>query len=205
MNLFSKPFPSFVVSLCFLIVLFFTPFPLNAVEDSALFAGGCFWCLEHDLEDINGVISATSGYSGGDLNKPNYQNHAGHQETVLVKFDPQKISYKKILMSFWLNIDPFDDKGQFCDRGDSYKPLIFAKGDEQKKQALESFEDVAKKLNVQIDQLKVQVKDVKIFWEAEEYHQDFAKRNALKYNFYRYSCGRDKRLSDIWGSATLVD
>ena len=174
------------------------PLQVFAESEEAVFAGGCFWCLEHDLEKVDGVISAESGYSGGDLTNPTYENHSGHQEVVKVSFDPNVISYKDLLNQYWLNIDPFDGKGQFCDRGDSYKPIIFTSNQYQKSDAKESEENISVALNVPLDQLKVDILDSKAFWLAEEYHQDFAVKNPLKYNFYRTRCGRDNRLKKVW-------
>ena len=176
-------------------------FPLRVSADSeeAIFAGGCFWCLEHDLEKIDGVFSAESGYSGGDLINPTYENHSGHQEAVKISFDSNIISYKELLKQYWFNIDPFDNKGQFCDRGDSYKPVIFTSNKEQERAAKESQKNISLGLNIPLDQLKVDIVDSKPFWIAEGYHQDFADKNPLKYNFYRTSCGRDNRLKKVWG------
>ena len=180
-------------------LLLFFPSGVYAESEEAIFAGGCFWCLEHDLEKLDGVFSAESGYSGGDLINPTYQNHSGHQEVVKVSFDPNVISYKELLNQYWLNIDPFDSKGQFCDRGDSYKPVIFTSNPEQDRAAKESQKNISVGLNIPLDQLKVDIIDSKTFWIAEDYHQDFADKNPLKYNFYRTSCGRDNRLKKVWG------
>ena len=175
--------------------------PSQAFSESeeAIFAGGCFWCLEHDLEKLDGVVSAESGYSGGDLINPTYENHSGHQEVVKVSFDPNVISYKDLLKEYWFNIDPFDNKGQFCDRGDSYKPVIFTSNQKQESDAKESQETISVVLNIPLDQLQVDIIDRKDFWIAEKYHQDFADKNPVKYNFYRTSCGRDNRLKKVWG------
>ena len=193
-----------------LIVIFFLfqiliIFPLNVFAESqeAIFAGGCFWCLEHDLEKINGVFSAESGYSGGNLINPTYQNHTGHKEVVKVNFNSDIISYKDLLKNYWFNIDPFDNSGQFCDRGNSYRPVIFTSNEEQEREAIASKESVSIVLNVPVDQLKVEIIDSKNFWIAEKYHQDFAVRNTFKYNFYRTSCGRDNRLRKVWGKYKL--
>ena len=185
---------------CMLIqLLIVCPLQVFAESEEAIFAGGCFWCLEHDLEKLNGVASAESGYSGGDLTNPTYENHNGHQEVVKVIFDPDIISYKELLKQYWVNIDPFDSKGQFCDRGDSYRPIIFISNQEQENDAKESQKDISIALNVPLDQLKVDTIASKAFWLAEDYHQDFAVKNPLKYNFYRTSCGRDSRLKKVWG------
>ena len=118
---------------------------------------------------------------------------------VKVIFDPEVISYKDLLKQYWINIDPFDGKGQFCDRGDSYKPVIFTSNQDQESEAKDSQENISVALNISTDQLKVDIVDSKDFWIAENYHQDFAIKNPLKYNFYRTSCGRDKRLEKVWG------
>ena len=187
------------VQLLLSIILIVYPLSATASEDTAVFAGGCFWCLEHDLEDLPGVISATSGYTGGELMQPNYENHYGHQEAVFVIFDNEKISYESLLRNYWRNVDPFDGRGQFCDRGDSYRPLIFTKGDEQKSIAFLSAKQAAKELNSSLKLIKLEIQDAKKFWEAEDYHQNYAQKNPNKYRFYRFSCGRDSRLGEVWG------
>ncbi len=189
----------FIILIVLLFSSFIAPSGLYAAEDAATFAGGCFWCLEHDLESINGVIKVESGYSGGNLENPTYRNHNGHQEVVLVKFNPEKINYENLLRSYWRNIDPLDDKGQFCDKGDSYRPIIFTSNQDQKTQAELSLIKAANELDVKLEDIKVQIKPQKKFWLAEDYHQDFAKLNNLKYSFYRSSCGRDNRLEQVWG------
>ena len=187
-----------VFSMLFQLLIAF-PVEVFAESEDAIFAGGCFWCLEHDLEGLDGVVSAESGYSGGDLVNPTYDNHNGHQEVVKINFDPEVISYKDLLKQYWINIDPFDDQGQFCDRGDSYKPVIFVSNKDQESIAIESKQSISAELNTPLDQLKVDIIDSKPFWIAENYHQDFAVKNPLKYNFYRKSCGRDNRLKKVWG------
>ena len=192
----------------FIILLtFILAFPSNvfAGNEKSILAGGCFWCLEHDLESIPGVISVESGYTGGDIINPTYQNHKGHQEAVLVTFDNNEISFKKLLRSYWRNIDPLDDAGQFCDRGESYIPVIFAIDDKQFKQAIDSFDYAADELDRESLDIKVQIKKAGRFWPAEEYHQDFALKNKLRYKFYRTSCGRDKRLMNVWGDRMKSD
>ena len=176
-------------------------FPMKGLAESqeAIFAGGCFWCLEHDLEKVDGVLAVESGYSGGDLTNPTYQNHSGHKEVVKVIFNSDIISYKDLLENYWINIDPFDGNGQFCDRGDSYKPVIFTSNEEQKREVKDSQERISLALNIPLDQLKVDIIDSKTFWIAEKYHQDYAANNPIKYNFYRTSCGRDNRLKKVWG------
>ncbi len=197
------PMPKFFRRLLVTFILFqlLISYPLKVLAEpqEAIFAGGCFWCLEHDIEKIDGVRSVESGYSGGDLINPTYENHTGHQEVVKVNFNSDIINYKDLLENYWINIDPFDDNGQFCDRGDSYKPVIFTSNDEQELEAKDSKENISLALNVPSDQLKVLILDYKTFWPAEDYHQDFAAKNPLKYNFYRTSCGRDNRLKKVWG------
>ena len=195
----NKIFRRLIVFSILLQLLIACPLQAFAESEEAIFAGGCFWCLEHDLEKLDGVVSAESGYSGGDLINPTYENHSGHQEAVKVIFDPDIISYKDLLKQYWVNIDPFDNKGQFCDRGDSYKPVIFTSNQEQKRDAKESQETISVGLNIPLEQLKVDIVESKVFWLAENYHQDFAVKNPLKYNFYRTSCGRDNRLKKVWG------
>ena len=195
----NKIFKRLIVFSILLQLLIACPLQAFAESEEAIFAGGCFWCLEHDLEKLDGVVSAESGYSGGDLINPTYQDHSGHQEVVKVIFDSDIISYKDLLKQYWVNIDPFDNNGQFCDRGDSYKPVIFTSNQEQKRDAKESQETISVGLNIPLEQLKVDIVESKVFWLAENYHQDFAVKNPLKYNFYRTSCGRDNRLKKVWG------
>ena len=170
---------------------------------TAVFAGGCFWCLEHDLEDLPGVREAVSGYSGGQLERPTYRQVSsettGHQEAVQVRFDSDLISYAELLRSYWRNVDPLDGAGQFCDRGDSYRPVIFTADPVQAQAAEASAEAAARELGQPRSALKVELRPAARFWPAEGYHQNYAENNAVKYNFYRFSCGRDRRLDTVWG------
>ena len=195
----KNPFRTLIVFCILVPILIICPFKAFAESQEAIFAGGCFWCLEHDLEKIDGVLSAESGYSGGDIINPTYENHSGHQEVVKVRFNSDIISYKDLLQSYWINIDPFDGDGQFCDRGNSYKPIIYTSNESQERDARESKETISLALNVPSDQLKVGILKTNTFWIAEKYHQDFALKNRLKYSFYRNSCGRDNRLQKVWG------
>ena len=172
--------------------------PINTFASEVVLAGGCFWCLEHDLESLKGIISVTSGYSGGDLQKPTYESHEGHQEVVLVNYDSKVVTLSEIYRLYFRNIDPLDEGGQFCDRGDSYRPVIFFKNEEEKSVATKALLSASEELGVQLEQINVELKPKSQFWEAENYHQDFANKNELKYKFYRFSCGRDKRLDILW-------
>ena len=184
-------------------LLLISPTSVVAAQQSAVLAGGCFWCMESDLEKLPGVISVESGYSGGSVSEPTYNQVSaettGHQEVVEVLFDSEKISYPKLLQSYWRNVDPLDGAGQFCDRGDSYRPVIFTGDDQQASAALASQSAAAKELGVSESALKVEIKPLEKFWPAEDYHQNFAELNSVKYKYYRWACGRDKRLDEVWG------
>ena len=173
--------------------------PLQAFSEELVLAGGCFWCLEHDLEYMKGVNSVQSGYSGGDLTNPTYENHKGHQEVVLVDYDPEEVNLEKILRLYFRNIDPLDGKGQFCDKGDSYRPVIFFKDNFEENKSQIALISASKELKVPLDSIKVELKSRGKFWLAEDYHQDYAINNELKYKLYRYACGRDNRLDKLWG------
>ena len=173
--------------------------PINTLAEELILAGGCFWCLEHDLESLKGVNFVQSGYSGGNLQNPTYENHDGHQEVVLVNYDSKLVSLSEILRLYLRNIDPLDGKGQFCDRGDSYRPVIFFKGNIEESEAKKTLVSASNELKVPLEKISVELKSKGKFWLAEEYHQDFAERNELKYKFYRFSCGRDQRLDKLWG------
>ena len=182
-----------------LIILSFIINPIKAYSDEIILAGGCFWCLEHDLEYLEGVDFVKSGYSGGDLINPSYENHNGHQEVVLVNYDPQIVSFDEILRLYLRNIDPLDGEGQFCDRGDSYRPVIFYQNSIEENLSNNALISASRELNVPIEKIKVELKSKNKFWLAEDYHQNYAENNEFKYKFYRFSCGRDKRLDQLWG------
>jgi len=158
--------------------------------------------MEHDLEKLPGVVDAVSGYSGGHVENPTYRQvsgeKTGHQEVVQVRFDPMQISYATLLRSYWRNVDPLDGEGQFCDRGDSYRPVIFTSDAAQAHEAEASAQAASRELGVPRSELKVELRDAEPFWEAEDYHQDYAQKSSLKYNFYRTACGRDRRLDQVW-------
>lgn len=174
--------------------------PPPAGLQTAIFAGGCFWCMVHPFEVIDGVISTISGYTGGSVANPTYEQVSaggtGHRESVEVFFDPKKVSYETLLDVYWRNIDPFDDKGQFCDKGNQYRSAIFVANDEQKLTA----EASKRKFEELFDRpIATDIRYAGTFYRAEEYHQDYYKKNPLRYRFYRFSCGRDARLKQVWG------
>ena len=174
-----------------------------ASTGSAVFAGGCFWCVESDFEKVPGVIEVVSGYTGGRSAKPTYETASaeGHVEAVKVTFDPAKVSYSQLLDFYWHHVDVLDGGGQFCDRGATYRPAIFADGPEQTKaaQASKSALDASKRFSRPI---AVTIETAGVFTPAEEYHQDYYKKNPVKYKFYRYNCGRDARIEALWGSVS---
>ncbi len=190
------------VGLVLALLLWLVP-PALAAPAQAVLAGGCFWCLEHDLESLPGVIAVESGYSGGQLVNPSYRQVSaggtGHQESVRVQFDPLQLSYAALLRSYWRNIDPLDDGGQFCDRGDSYRPVIFVADGDQRQQAVASLSAAASELGRPERELRVRIEPLESFWIAEDYHQDYARREPRKYGYYRWACGRDRRLDALWG------
>jgi methionine-S-sulfoxide reductase len=169
---------------------------------AATFAGGCFWCMEPPFDKLDGVVSTTSGYTGGKVVGATYREVSaggtGHAEAVRVVFDPKKVEYKKLVDTFWKNIDPVDAHGQFCDKGDQYRPAIFTHDDEQKKIAEAS--KAALSASGRFKQpIVVTVEPAREFWVAEDYHQDYYQKNPVKYQYYRWGCGRDARLEAVWG------
>ncbi len=161
-----------------------------------MFAGGCFWCMEHDMGAIPGVIEVMSGYTGGRNANPTYQNHPGHYEAVRVRFDPAVISYRQLVDRYWLYTDPTDNGGQFCDRGSSYRPAIFVTP-AQRADAEASKREVIASGRVN-GRVITPILDLGRFTEAEEYHRDYARRNPERYARYRAGCGRDARLREVW-------
>ncbi len=176
--------------------------PLHAAPNAkAVFAGGCFWCMESDFEKVKGVVSVVSGFTGGKVANPSYDQVSmggtGHREAVEVTYDPAKVTYGQLVDVFWHNIDPLDPEGQFCDKGQQYLAAIFWNGAEQRRIAEISLANVKRKFgakNVWTDVLPLGP-----FYPAEEYHQDYYKKNPLRYHFYRSGCGRDARLKKVWG------
>lgn len=169
----------------------------------AIFAGGCFWCVESDFEKLPGVISAVSGYTGGHTRDVKYEDthdgRSGHTEAVELVFDPGKVSYAQLVDYFFRHHDPFDGQGQFCDRGSQYRPAIFYLDAEQKEIAEAARDALARRFKQPI---RTQITAASAFWVAEGYHQDYYKTNKLSYRYYRYSCGRDARVEAVWGSPT---
>jgi len=167
----------------------------------AIFAGGCFWCVEADFDKVPGVISTTSGYINGTVKNPTYKQVSaggtGHAEAVEIVYDPAKVTYAKLLDVFWRNIDPLVKDKQFCDSGDMYRTAIFYLDDEQKKLAEETRKKVAAKFAPRVVYTEISKADT--FYPAEDYHQDYYKKNEARYNFYRWNCGRDQRLEQLWG------
>jgi peptide-methionine (S)-S-oxide reductase len=167
---------------------------------TATFAGGCFWCVEADFDKVDGVISTTSGYTGGHTANPSYEqvSHGGtgHAEAVEIVYDPAKVSYDKLLDVFWHNIDPLAKDRQFCDHGDQYRSAIFYHGEEQRALAEASKAAVQKRFQQPI---QTAVLPAGPFYKAEEYHQDYYLKNPIRYKFYRFNCGRDARLDEVWG------
>lgn len=183
----------------FLLVLVLIALPMQAATEKAIFASGCFWCTESDFEKVPGVIAAVSGYTGGVMQNPSYEavsaGGTGHRESVEVTYDPAKVTYAQLLQHFWHNVDPLNNEGQFCDSGSQYRSAIFYLNEVQRQQAEASKAAVAKKLG----KVYTDILPASKFYRAEEYHQDYAKRNPVRYHFYRFNCGRDQRLKQIWG------
>jgi len=170
----------------------------------ATFASGCFWCTESDFDKVAGVVSTTSGYTGGKTVGPSYQavsaGGTGHAEALQVVYDPKKVSYETLLDTYWHNVDPVDGRGQFCDKGNQYRPAIFTHDPEQARLAAESKAKLAASGRFH-EPIVVQVQPAGVFYMAEDYHQDYHTKNPAKYKFYRWNCGRDQRLEQIWGKA----
>ena len=184
-------------------------FPANAEQtdadrrlEKATFAGGCFWCMEEAFEGIEGVVSVTSGYTGGRKANPDYEEVSaggtGHAEAVEILYDPAKVSYAKLLEVFWRNIDPTTPDRQFCDGGNQYRSAIFYKDETQKRLAEESKQTVEKSKPFK-ESIATQLVPASTFYVAEDYHQDFYKKNPIRYKFYKYNCGRAQRLEELWG------
>jgi peptide-methionine (S)-S-oxide reductase len=170
---------------------------------TATFAGGCFWCMEHPFDELPGVLSVTAGYTGGHTENPTYEEVSsggtGHAESVQISYNPSKISYGKLLTVFWHNVDPTDSGGQFCDRGDQYRSEIFYHGEEQRRVAEESLRALEKEKPFP-GKIVTKIVPAGPFYPAETYHQHYYKKNPVRYRYYRFACGRDARLRELWGT-----
>lgn len=178
----------------------FAAAPASAEKAEAIFAGGCFWCMEPPFEKLDGVREAYSGYIGGHVRRPSYKEvvdgDTGHYEAVRVVYDPNVIGYAELLDVFWRNIDPFDAEGQFCDKGPQYRAAIFPQNEEERRLAEASLERVETELGRPV---ATDIIEADRFYDAERYHQDFYKKKRITYSFYRARCGRDDRLEEVWG------
>ena len=173
--------------------------PRDNATATAVFAGGCFWCMEPPYDKTEGVLATISGYAGGRTENPSYREVSsgttGHLEVLQVEYDPSKVSYEELLEIFWRNIDPHDPRGQFCDKGEQYTSAIFVQNEDERKAAEASKSDAEAKLSQPV---VTRILPAAKFYPAEEYHQDYYKKNPVRYKFYRWNCGRDQRLKQIW-------
>lgn len=188
-----------------LLFIFFTTSSLatraqTSSMDEAIFAGGCFWCVESDFDHVKGVTSTTSGYIGGHSKNPTYKQvtggDTGHIEAVKIEFDPKQVSFEQLINVFWRSVDPLDAGGQFCDRGESYTTAVFAKDDAQFEVAERTKKEVANQLGSEV---ATRILEATEFYPAEDYHQDYHNKNPLRYKYYRFRCRRDARIEKIWG------
>jgi len=183
-----------------MVISLFASIPVASAASTVL-AGGCFWCMESDFEKVDGVTDVISGFTGGKLKNPTYNGrHDGHYEAVKITYDPNKINYTALLALYWISIDPFDEQGQFCDKGHSYLSAIFVANETEKKIAEQSLQNISR----QFPNKKVitPILSASTFYPIkgdESYHQDFYKNNPVRYKYYRWNCGRDQRLKEIWG------
>jgi peptide-methionine (S)-S-oxide reductase len=171
-------------------------------QASAIFAGGCFWCMEPPYDKLDGVVSTTSGYIGGSAANPTYEQVSaggtGYAEAVRVVYDPAKVSYDQLVDVFWHNVDPTQADGQFCDHGDQYRTAIFYENDQQKQIAERSLAELEKNKPFE-GKIVTEIVPATMFYPAEDYHQDYYLKNPLRYKYYRWACGRDQRLTELWG------
>ncbi|TKB74053.1 MAG: peptide-methionine (S)-S-oxide reductase MsrA [Nitrospira sp.] len=174
----------------------------DTTYSKAYFAGGCFWCMEEAFEKVEGVLSATSGYMGGTVSNPTYEEvsagRTGHAESVEVVYDPNKVSYQKLLDAFWRNVDPITPNAQFCDHGNQYRSAIFFQTDEEKRTSDSSKLAIEQSRRFK-EPIVTQIALAQQFYPAEDYHQDYYKKNPVRYKFYKYNCGRAQRLEALWG------
>jgi peptide-methionine (S)-S-oxide reductase len=190
-----------------LLLLVISPISLADVSKTeiATFAGGCFWCMEPPFDKVEGVISTTSGYTGGNKVNPTYKQvsagNTGHAEAIQIEYDPAKVSYEDLLAVFWRNIDPTTPNRQFCDHGSQYRSGIFYHNDAQKSAAVKSLNKLNQTKPFD-ESIVTEITPASTFYPAEEYHQDYYQNNPLRYKYYRYVCGRDQRLEKLWGTST---
>lgn len=174
--------------------------PAAPPRQAAVFAGGCFWCVEEAFDKVPGVIVTTSGYTGGATENPTYEDvsagSTGHFEAVKVEYDPAKVTFDKLLDTFWQNIDPFDPAGQFCDKGDSYKSAVFVENDEERELAQAGTMRISEQFKMPV---ATEILQEQVFYPAEDYHQDYHNVNPVRYKYYKWGCGRAQRLEEIWG------
>jgi peptide-methionine (S)-S-oxide reductase len=202
-----KPFGSLHIALAMLVAVLAMGTPPTTAQDAnelakATFAGGCFWCMEPPYDKVEGVVETISGFSGGEVENPSYdevvRGGTGHLEVVQVVYDPEIVDYAQLLRIFWRNIDPFQADGQFCDRGPMYRSAIFAHDQAQREAAEASLEQIAA-LGLEQREIDTRIIDFDAFYPAEDYHQNYYMENPVRYNYYRWRCGRDQRLEALWG------
>mgnify|MGYP001273462888 CR=1 FL=1 len=194
-----------ILSFLVLGVIMFTPSHVQAETRTAILAGGCFWCVESDFDKLDGVLKTTSGYSGGTIDHPTYQNYHDdipgkepHVEVVAIEYDDEKVTYESLLDYYFHHIDPTDKGGQFCDRGSAYRPVIYYKDEQERETAHKVSADIAALIDKKV---KVEILPATEFWPAESYHQDYYTKNPVRYKYYRWRCGRDQRVEELFGSA----
>jgi peptide-methionine (S)-S-oxide reductase len=201
-----KRWVAIALLLCLPVFSLWTPPAEAANLAKATFAGGCFWCMEKPFDELPGVVSTTSGYTGGQTVSPSYwqvsSGQTGHAESVQVVYDPAQVNYEKLLDVFWHNVDPLDAGGQFCDRGTQYRTNIFVHDEQQQTLAKQSKAALAKS---GVQPIVTEIVSAGEFYPAEDYHQNYYKTNPLKYRFYRFSCGRDQRLTEVWGAPQVKE
>ncbi len=175
--------------------------------EEAVFAGGCFWCMQPPFDELKGVLKTTVGYTGGHVAAPSYaqvsDGTTGHTEAILVSYDPTQISYQQLLATFWKNVDPVDGGGQFCDRGSQYRSAIFYSNDTQKRLALES-KDALEQRGLLPGPIKTEITPTSTFYKAENYHQNYYLKNPRRYGFYSWNCGRKQRLDQVWSEFETI-
>jgi len=167
-----------------------------AETKTAIFAGGCFWCVEDAFDHVDGVTETVSGYAGGTTPDPTYGSHKGYVEALKVTYDPSKVTYAKLLDHYWHNVDPFDPTGQFCDKGPAYRTVVFVSNDEEKELAEKTKQDIAERFDKEV---ATEIRPTTTFYAAEDYHQDYHNQNPVSYKIYKWNCGRAQRLAEIWG------